>query len=313
MFLVVVDAHSRWLERMTSTTSEKTIEVLQKLFARYGIPAQLVSDNGSQFTSEEFQRFLKRNGIKHITSAPYHPATNGLAERCVGSFKSAMKSETEVKSLNLKLARFLLAYRNTPHSTTGEPPSQLFLGRRLRTRLDLLKPDLSVQINNHQIDQSVTKGGSIMWHFSISQRIIAQNYNGKSKWIPGIVRAQLGPLSYEVEIGPNLVWHRHTDQIKDSNVPVADNCTPVIQPLLFLALVEYHSGQVAEPPEHREAVPQETGYQPSNPAAKPSVSSPPSQIEHVSVRRYPTRERKPPAQLDLWTLNCPFLGLWLYF
>ena len=131
MFLVVVDAHSRWLEieRMTSTTSEKTIEVLQRLFARYGIPVQLVSDNGSQFTSEEFQQFLKRNGMKHITSAPYHPATNGLAERGEGSFKSAIKSETEVISLNLKWARFLLAYQNTPHSTTGEPPSQLFLGR----------------------------------------------------------------------------------------------------------------------------------------------------------------------------------------
>ena len=100
MSLVVVDAHARWLEieRMTSATSEKTTEVLQKLFARYRIPAQLVNDNGSQFTSEEFQQFLKRNGIKHITSAPHHPATNGLAERGVGSFKSAMKSETEVKS-----------------------------------------------------------------------------------------------------------------------------------------------------------------------------------------------------------------------
>ena len=157
MFLVIVDAHSRWLEieRMTTTTSAKTIEALQNLFARYGLPAQLVSDNGPQFTSEEFQQFLKRNGIKHITSAPYHPATNGLAERCVQSFKNAMKSETEVKSLNIKLARLLLAYRNTPHSTTGEPPSQLFLGRRLRTRLDLLKPDLSIKVNNRQIDQSV--------------------------------------------------------------------------------------------------------------------------------------------------------------
>jgi len=189
MFLVVVDAHSRWLEieRMSSTTSEKTIEVLQKLFARYGIPAQLLSDIGSQLTSKEFQQFLKRNGIKHITSAPYHPATNGLAERGVGSFKSAMKRETEVKSLNLKLARFLLAYRNNPHS--WEPPSQLFLGIRLRTRLDLLKPDLSVQTNNRQIDQSVAKGGSVARHFSIGQRVIARNYNGKSKWVPGIVRA----------------------------------------------------------------------------------------------------------------------------
>ena len=99
MFLVVVDAHSRWLEveRMNTTTSEKTIETLQKLFARYGIPAQLVSDNGSQFTSEEFQQFLKKNRIKHITSAPYHPTTNGLAERSVGSFKKAMKNETKVR------------------------------------------------------------------------------------------------------------------------------------------------------------------------------------------------------------------------
>ena len=113
---------------MDTTTSTKTIEKLQILFARYGVPYQLVSDNGLQFKSEEFQMFLKRNGIKHLTSAPYHPASNGLAERCVQSFKSAMKSETEVKPLSIKLATFLLAYRNTPHSTTGEASSQLFLG-----------------------------------------------------------------------------------------------------------------------------------------------------------------------------------------
>ena len=144
---------------MNTTSSEKTIETLQKLFDRYGISAQLVSDNGSQFTSEEFQQFVKRNGIKHITSAPNHPATNGLAERGVGNFKIATKSETEVKSLKIKLARFLLAYRNTPHSTAGEPPSHLFLGRRLRTRLDLLKPDLSIQINNLLLPKVVLKHG----------------------------------------------------------------------------------------------------------------------------------------------------------
>ena len=83
---------------MKTTTSTKIIETLQKLFARNGVPAQLVSDNGAQFTLEEFQQFLKRNGIKHITSAPYYPATNGLAERSVHSFENAMKSETEVKS-----------------------------------------------------------------------------------------------------------------------------------------------------------------------------------------------------------------------
>ena len=128
-----------------------------------------VSDNGPQLKSEEFQMFLKRNGNKHLTSAPYR------AERCVQSFKSAMKSETEVKPLNIKLATFLLAYRNTPHSTTGETPSQRFLGRRLRTRLDLLKPDLRLKISNREIDQTVTNGGAATREFSIGQTVIARN------------------------------------------------------------------------------------------------------------------------------------------
>jgi len=84
MFLVVVDAHPRLLEveKMSSTTSEKTIETLQMLLARYGVPAQLIRDNGSQLKLEEFEQFLERNGIKHITSTPYHPAANDLVERC---------------------------------------------------------------------------------------------------------------------------------------------------------------------------------------------------------------------------------------
>ena len=300
MFLVVVDAHSRWLEveRMSSTTSEKTIETLQMLFARYGVPAQLVSDNGPQLKSDEFEQFLKRNGIKHITSAPYHPATNGLAERCVESFKNGMKSETEVKSLNIKLARFLLAYRNAPHSTTGEPPSQLFLGRRLRTRLDLLKPDLSIQVNNRQIDQSAAKGGSVTRHFSIGQRVIARNYSGHSKWVPGTVRTQLGPLSYEVEIEPNLIWRRHTDQLKACNVPVTDH-SPVFHPVPSPTIIENHGDQVPKPSEQFENVSSETVDQSTNSAAEYSVSASPSQVEHVPVKRYPTRVRKPPARLDL--------------
>ncbi|PFX30124.1 Uncharacterized protein K02A2.6 [Stylophora pistillata] len=174
-----VHSNADGLSRLPLVTEAKEKE--EKLFARYGVPAQLESDNGPQSTSEEFQQLLRRNGIKHITSAPYHPATNGLAERAVQSFKSAMKSETEVTSLNIQLARFLLTYRNTPYSTTGEPPSQLFLGRRLRTRLDLLKPDPFIQINNRQIDQSVAKSGSVTRHFCIGQRVTVRNHTGKSK------------------------------------------------------------------------------------------------------------------------------------
>ena len=89
MFFIIVDAHSKWPEviTMSSTTSQHTIEALRSVFSRFGLPDQLVSDNGPQFTSEEFAQFLRRNGIRHILSAPYHPSSNGLAERFVQTFK----------------------------------------------------------------------------------------------------------------------------------------------------------------------------------------------------------------------------------
>ena len=130
MFLVVVDAHSKWPEvvPVSSTTSSSTIEVLRDLFARLGIPEQIVSDNGAQFVSEEFQAFVGSNGIRHITSAPHHPATNGLAERAVQTFKQALRSmDQSSKPVKEKLAKFLIAYRNTPQSTTGVSPAGWWL------------------------------------------------------------------------------------------------------------------------------------------------------------------------------------------
>ena len=89
MFLILVDAHSKWMEvkSVSAATSTQTIEHLRNIFATHGLPEMLVIDNGSVFTSSEFQDFTKRNGIRHVTSAPYHPASNGLAERVVQTFK----------------------------------------------------------------------------------------------------------------------------------------------------------------------------------------------------------------------------------
>ena len=144
MFLIVVDAYSKWLEvvPMSSATTNTTIERLRTIFATHGLPRVLVTDNGAQFTSSEFRAFTQGNGIKHVYSSPYHPATNGLAERAVQSFKEHMK-RLPTGTIPEKLARFLFWYRLTPHSTTGVPPAELLLGRRPRSKLDLLKPNLT--------------------------------------------------------------------------------------------------------------------------------------------------------------------------
>lgn len=110
MFLVVVDAHSKWPEVtvMKSTSAERTIEELWSIFSRFGLPTQLVTHNGPQLVSEEFRSVMEANGIQHIRSTPYHPATNGLAERFVQTMKQALKSSQGNYSLNRRLNTFLL-------------------------------------------------------------------------------------------------------------------------------------------------------------------------------------------------------------
>ena len=102
-------------------TSATTISLLRKSFASLGLPEVIVSDNATNFTSEEFEQFLKKNGVKHVKTPPYHPASNGLAERAVQTFKEAMRKLKD-GSLDTKLSRFLFKYRMTPQSTTGVTP-----------------------------------------------------------------------------------------------------------------------------------------------------------------------------------------------
>lgn len=242
MFLVVVDSHSKWPEviPMTTTSAARTIERLRKLFATHGLPEQLVSDNSSQFTSDEFRTFIRNNGIKHIRSAPHHPATNGSAERFVQTFKQALRAAlTEKKTLSWKLTNFLLAYRTTPHALTGEAPAVLFMGRNLRTKLDILKPNIGKRVEEKQQDQELRPSHNPTRELPISQAVVARNYRTGDKWIPGIITAHPGPLSYEVRVGPNTVWRRHIDQLKETAVTASVNkehYTPHLDPAVLAGI-----------------------------------------------------------------------------
>ena len=87
-----MDSHSKWLEvvPIETITTERTLDVLRSLSTRYGLPKQLVSDYGPQFTSRKFEECMATNGIHHLRSAPYHLAKNGEAERFVETFKQAL-------------------------------------------------------------------------------------------------------------------------------------------------------------------------------------------------------------------------------
>ena len=130
--------------------------------------------------SEEFKAFMRNNGIRHVVSAPYHPSTNGLAERFVQTLKSALRKSTAGESLGEELQNFLLAYRNTPHSTTGETPANLLMGRRLRTRLDVIKPTVEGKVMHKQFTQSKQRRSS-REDFCPDDHVLVRNYRGSQR------------------------------------------------------------------------------------------------------------------------------------
>lgn len=100
-YLVVMDYYSRYPEiaHMSSTTSDHVIKKLMDIFARWGIPEELVSDNGPQFSSDQFRRFSKEYDFKHTTTSPYHPQANGEAESGVRFAKKMLKQKDLFKAL----------------------------------------------------------------------------------------------------------------------------------------------------------------------------------------------------------------------
>ena len=216
MLLVVVDAHSEWIEVFPSTnaTSSTVISCLRPLFARFGIPETIVSDNGSCFVSEEFEHFLGANGIKHYTSAPYHPSSNGLAERVVQIVKRGLRKESE-GDLNLRLSKTLLNYLLAPQSTTGVSPSELLLGRRIRTRLDLLKPHTADRVERRQSQQKAQHDTRARPRkFELGETVFVKNFGPGQKWLPGKVVEMTGPVSYRVEMEDGRERRCHQDQVR---------------------------------------------------------------------------------------------------
>ncbi|RXN36190.1 Transposon Ty3-G Gag-Pol poly [Labeo rohita] len=136
-YLVVVDYFSRFIDiAYLPDMSGKTVTLrLSNMFARWGCPDTLVTDNGPQFSGQHFQNFAKAYGFRHVTTSPYFPQSNGEAERAVRTAKHILKQEDPFLAL--------LAYRVTPIQATGYSPAQLMLGRQLRTPVPVLEKKLT--------------------------------------------------------------------------------------------------------------------------------------------------------------------------
>uniref|UniRef100_A0A1Y1NHT7 RNA-directed DNA polymerase n=1 Tax=Photinus pyralis TaxID=7054 RepID=A0A1Y1NHT7_PHOPY len=210
--LIVVDAYSKWLEveLVPTTSSSAAIQVLRSLFATHGLPDVIVSDNGTAFTSAEFAEFTKKNGIRHTTSAPYHPSSNGQAERLVQEAKK-MLSKLSQGDWRTKLARMLLSQHTTPSTVTGVSPAELLFKRKLRTCLDRIHPDFVRDMKLKQ--ETLMEQSKPPREFKGGDPVSVRNFGDGPKWVPAQINKRTGPLSYKATLDDGIVIRRHTDQI----------------------------------------------------------------------------------------------------
>lgn len=214
-YLVAVDSFSKWPEIFAtrSTTSAATIRFLFEMFARFGIPETIITDNGSQFCSGEFKEMCDKLGIIHIRTAPYHPQSNGQAERFVDTLKRSLKKLVEGEGMPSAeaLQTFLQVYRSTPSAVlNGKSPAEEMLGRPMRTTLDLLRPP------SHRDSPA----GPPQAKFSTGSTVYAKLYSNaeKWKWVAGTIIEAFGSVNFNVLLehpsGRRKLIRSHANQLR---------------------------------------------------------------------------------------------------
>lgn len=211
----------------SSLSTKSTTDLLEVEFEHFGFPHTIVTDNATTFTSGEFQEWC---GIIHLTGAPYHPATNGAAERLVQTFKQALrKSSLPVKHA---LQEFLMQYRRTPLAS-GYSPSELLNGRQIRATIDTLFPSPAHQVQKKLNDEQRRMGqrppsNERSHQYYVGQPCYALYYGPKRekqpRWVLAVITKVYGTRSVNVRVCPKgPTWRRHVEQLRPRFTSDEDN------------------------------------------------------------------------------------------
>ena len=198
--------------------------MLRKLCAQYGVPETIVSDNGAQFTSREFREFCKANAVNHILSPPYHPQSNGRAERFVDTVKRGLLKLRGEGDVDKILDTFLLAYRTKPNATLPQQrcPAELFFGRKPRATLDLLLPTKQPTGRDTKMERQFNRRhGAVERNFSGRDPVYVL-YRQSHDWMAGSIAKQIGGRLYDVALDGST--HRfHANQMRPRSTQLMDD------------------------------------------------------------------------------------------
>jgi transposase InsO family protein len=207
-YLVTSDCHSSFFEvdHLPDMSSETVIRKLKKIFARHGIPEELITDSGTQFTAETFRIFTQEWEFDHTLSSPGNHRANGAAEAAVKSAKRLFK---KCKAANEDPYLGLLNLRNTPNESTGLSPAQSLFGRRTKSTLPMANSKLTTPMSlpaktnkeNHTASKirEINKDLRDLPTLQPGQTVRLQPIDNSKVWREGIVTKQTDSRTYHVE------------------------------------------------------------------------------------------------------------------
>lgn len=210
-FLITVDHFSDFFEidELTDMTSKSTILACKRHFSRYGSPRVVITDNGTNFSSEEFKTFARTWGFQHSTSDPMHQQGNGKSESAVKICKSILRKTFEDKN---DFYEALQIWRNTPNKINISP-SQRFLCRPIRCSvpkanlLQKVPEKVNEKITKHRAyyKQFYDRAAKPFPGFIIGENVYVKMYPSDKKWTPGYIQHQFKDRSYIVNVNGRTV------------------------------------------------------------------------------------------------------------
>ena len=233
-YLLVTDYYSKYpiVTKMKDTSSAATARFMDHIFGLFGPPAEIVSDNGPQFTGKPFQDMCKKWSITHTTSSPHYPRSNGLAERMVRTVKDTLK-KCAMTGQDTQLA--LLHLRATPIDSHLKSPAELLLGRPIRTSLpshhlagDPYTTERLLQRQTQMKETHDKHAGTELPPLHEGQRVRVLHPQDHT-WIPAKVSKVCDePRSYEVSTPNGSILRRNRSHLREVPVSSAPNSTPTI-------------------------------------------------------------------------------------
>ena len=216
-YIILVDYYSSWPEvyLLSSPNSKCVIEATKEAFAHHGIPEEVISDNGPQYSSREYKCFAKEWEFKHTTSSPHYPKSNGLAEATVKIVKGLIKKSNRS---NKDIKKGLLIIRNTPLSC-GKSPAELLTGHKLRDNLPRVldiqnQPDRDLVQERERAKIHHDRRTVVSSTFREGQLIAIQDHITKEWTGRGKILREVAPRSFEIQTTNGRILRRNQQALR---------------------------------------------------------------------------------------------------